>query len=775
MKSYTEEDRKKAEEYSKEIVTIDNFMEAVRKTLGQYISYTGTKGWMNAAREVIQNYLDEANDINSFCDCGWIEFNEFDQSIYVRDNGRGVPLNDIERVYASQHTSKNYDKEKGNYTSGSHGVGAKVTNAVSSEFIVTSHVFGKMRKVVFNAGVVVEDTGIIKDKSGMQGTEVFCKPHPCMENPELKCDDLLNLLESIIPLYKLGTKIIFSGVRADGSSVKKTIENQDGLLTYLIRQTQDPLIVPVVMTGDTGEVKAEIAFTYDATDVNGSCVVESYANYCPTLMGTHVDGFLNGMCNFFRNYMNKIYLATTENASNKKKKTKVVVVNADIKTCLRAVVHGLCLYPTFMGQAKEGISNKEIKEYLEQQVPIWLDEWSKANPKDFSLLCNHFKKMAEIRMNQDKERIKVIDSYKKNRLTDMPEKFLDNNDHNSPDQELIIVEGDSAFGSYKNVRLSKIQALFPVRGKFINVFANSEAKILNNEEVQALDKIIGGGNGKNFQIEKVRWKRIILGVDADIDGAHIRTLLIKYIIKYKPGLVESGRVYIAVPPLYGINKNGKMHYFVDKLEYIAYVEKDFIKKVPVFYDDGRTIFQSDLIKILFSNENYAKEMDKLTYAINPHFLEFILRHRKKPINELGKLIKKEFRFLDSIKNEGNAVVIRCLVNQKMNTVFLNDRYLEQCSKVLPFIDYNFNKFSVNGKITGLYGLMKTFDMFSPTVIRYKGLGEMNEDQLAESTLYPSESRKLIRYTISDLDADISRIRYMESNKQELLSAFNNDD
>lgn len=774
MRSYTDAERKKAEEYSKEIVTIDNFMEAVRKTLGQYISYTGTKGWINACREVIQNILDEMNDINSFCDMGWISFDERTQQIICRDNGRGIPLKDIERVYASQHTSKNYEKAKGNYTSGSHGVGAKVTNAVSSEFIVESHVFGETRKVIFHNGDLYKDTGIKKDKEKLQGTIVTAIPHPCMENPQVKCEDLLNLLESIVPLYKIGTRIYFEGTHMDGTVIKREIVNQDGLLTYLIRQTTDPLITPIVMSGDTGDVKAEIALTYDATDLSGMCIVESYANYCPTLMGTHVDGFLNGLCNFFRNYMNKIYLGTAE--KDNKKKKKITIVNNDIKTGLRAVVHGLCLYPTFMGQAKEGISNKEIKEYLEKQVPIWLDEWSKKAPKDFLELCKYFKKCAELRMTQDKERAKIVESYKKNRLTDMPDKFLDNNDHNSPEQEIIIVEGDSAFGSYKNTRNANTQALYPVRGKFINVFANSENKIYANQEFQELDKIIGGGLGNNFDITKVRWKRIMFGVDADIDGHHIRTLLAKYIIKYKPGLIESGRVYITVPPLYGVKQsNGKMRYFVDKLDFIKWVEKDFIKKIPISRYEGSAINQSDLIKILYDNEEYAREMDKIAYATNPHFLEYVLRIRNRPIKELAKLIKTRYKFLEYVRVEGNTTVIRCLVDQKINTVFLNDRFLDQCSKIIPYIDKNYTRFVVNGQVTGLYGLMKAFDNFSPVVVRYKGLGEMNEEQLAESTLYPNPNRLLVRYTISNFANDLEQIKYLESNKQELLSSFESDD
>ena len=751
---------KQIEEYSSQIRTIDDFMAAVRQTLGQYISYTGSKGWLNAGRELIQNMLDEMNDPNSFCNVGDVTFIEQTQEFYVEDNGRGIPFADIERVYASPHTSKNYDKTLGNYSSGSHGVGAKVTNAVSSTFIVCSYILGKYRQVKFENGIPVESE---EGPAAGQGTIVVCSPHPCMENPDLKCEDVLNLLLAVVPLYNVGTTVNFLGVKRDGSEIHQTIQNQDGLLTYLIRQTTEPMIAPIIMKGDTGEVKAEIAFTYDATDLSGTPVVESFANYCPTLMGTHVDGFLNGLCNYFRNYMNNIYLKSGDKDVKKKKK-ELKVCNNDIKTGLKSVVHGLSLHPTFMGQAKEGISNRDIKDYIEKQMPIWLDEWTKKNPNDFAKLCKFFKSVAELRTNADQAKEKFVEKYKKNRITNFPTKFLQPNNLKSDQLELIIVEGDSAFGSYKNSRNAEIQGLFPIRGKLINAFANSNSKVMDNEEVQAI----------LFLLDNINWARIIFATDADIDGYHIRTLLMKLILKKRPNYIQEGRVFIAIPPLYGIQTGKKYRYFKDKMDYIKYVRDSFIRKIDIRYGDERPIYQSDLLKILYENEGYVEEMDKIAYSTDPTFLEFVLRNRKLKLDDLERKLKQEYRFLQSVTIEGNATVIRAVVNRQMQIVFLNNRFINQCSKILPYIDKGYMKFMIDRQVTGLYGLMKAFDQFSPSVIRYKGLGEMNEDQLAESTLYPSPSRKLIQYTSQSLSDDIDQIRYLESNKKELLSVLSGD-
>lgn len=759
---YSAEEVKRISEYSDKIQTIDDYMEAIRRTLGQYLSYTGNKGWLNAGRELIQNMLDEMNDPDSICTEGIVEFDETTQRFTVSDNGRGIPFKDIQRVYASPHTSKNYEKGKGNYSSGSHGIGAKVTNAVSKEFIVISYILGHYRRVVFNNGIPKD----IKDgdAKGKQGTTVSAIPHSCMENPDLKVEDVLNLLESVIPLYRTGTKVIFIGERLNHEKVTKVLVNEDGLLTYLIRQTQNPLIPPIIFTGDTGEVKVELAFTYDATDLTGQPTIDSFANYCPTLMGTHVDGFLNSISNYFRSYMNNIYLKESD-SDKKKRKKEIRCCNNDIKTGLKAVIHGLCLYPTFMGQAKEGISNIEIRQYLENMIPTWLDQWQKTNPVDFAKLCKFFKQVAELRINSDKAKEKFVEKYKKNRLTNFPEKFLPPNNLKSNQLELIITEGDSAFGSFKNSRNAETQGIFPIRGKMINAFTNSNKKVMENEEVQALLMLM----------DEINWARIIIGADADIDGYHIRTLFMKIVLKKRPELILDGKIFIAIPPLYGLPlKNGKMRYFKDKLEYISYVEEEFVKKTEVLFKTGVKVSKGDLVSILYHNADYAKEMDKISYVTDATFLEYTLRNRHKSPEELHKTLLSRYRFVEDVRVESNTVVVKALVNQKVQTIFLNDRFYEHCSNILPYIDKNYNEFIVDGVHTGLYGLMKAFDKFSPPIIRYKGLGEMNEDQLAESTLYPSPKRQLMQYTTRDLEADIERIRYLESNKQELLSALSSE-
>ena len=754
---------------SKKIVTIEDFMEAIRMTVGQYLGYTGSKGWLNAIREIVQNMLDEQNDPESFCDCGWVHFDEMTQEIDVTDNGRGIPFDSMRRVYCDPHTSKNYNKEKYNYSAGRHGIGAKATNAVSSFFEVESYRLGKGHYVKFQNGTPIEEKDI-PAQSNAQGTRVYCVPHPVMEGPTLSCIDVLDLICTLVPLSKVGAKVIFEGVTKEGKIINQTIVNQDGLLTYLVHKTTNPLFAPITMCVDTGEIRAECAFTYDASDLSGEPDIISFANYCPTVGGTHVDGFLDGLCNYFKNYMNKVYLKDYD-AGKKKKKEPLKITNNDIRTGLKAAVHGLTLYPTFTGQAKEVLSNVEVGQFFKEQIPLVLDAWTKANPKDFNKLTKFFKDVAEAREYADKNKAKLVAKYEVSNFNNMPAKYLKpNGDWNKYDWELIIAEGDSAIGTYKNSRNAMCQGLFPIRGKIINAITNVDRRIFENEEIQALIKIIFGTNEipKKIDVTKIRWKKIIIATDADMDGYHIRTLLMKFFITFMPELILNKIIYIAIPPLYGLKTKDGMQYFTDEKEYLTYVKQSFIKKYDWKYNNGKRIGEADMIKILMDNNDYASEMRKLTYAYDPVFLEAVLLYRNLPINEMKKAIKKRFRFLESIVHDGNAIVIRALVNQVYQTVFLNERFLNRCSKLIKIIDNSFDTFLLNGELVTLYGVMSVFDSFKPPIYRYKGLGEMNEDQLAESTLYPSETRRLMVYTTENLEKDIEKIRYLESNKQLLL-------
>lgn len=495
--------------YGKKIEHIESFTEAVRKFPGMYIGSRGNAGWKACIREIFQNSVDEMIRKESPCHYVKLTFDERDQSAVVEDTGRGIPLGQIITIYASQHTSSNYTKKAGEYTSGVHGVGSGVAMALSNKFDVYSYVLGEAHHVHFDEGNVwKKGEEIIPCPKNRQGTTISMTPDlSVLDVLDLTCEDILDLVMKIYPLVNIGDRIDFTGIDKSGNiKYQEELINKDGIISSLMMRTQTPLVAPIHYSNDTGLMKAEIAFTYDSSDLTSAEDIVSYANFTPTTGGTHVDGFIDALCNYMRNYMNKIYLG---------EKSKISVVNNDIKTGLKVVIAAAHLNPVFAGQFKGILSNEDMKTYIKDLTTKSLDEWAKTSPGDLQKVCKYIKEIAEIRSKSDDSKIKLSNNYEASSLTGKPKKYVPASGHKN--LELIIVEGDSALGSARNSRDSSSQSLFPIRGKIPNAFKTSRASFLANQEIASIITIIGGGYGRNFDINKVKFDKIIFLADADPD------------------------------------------------------------------------------------------------------------------------------------------------------------------------------------------------------------------------------------------------------------------
>lgn len=747
--------------YSKEIKTISNFVDAVRKTVGQYLGYTGNKGFINMIREIFQNSIDELQKDSSPCNYIWVFYDETSHEVTVQDNGRGIPFNDMIRVFTAEHTSSNYVKTPGEFSSGRHGVGSKVTNAVSEYFIVQSYILGEARYLKFIDGKPDGEPSVIPNKSNYQGTIITFKPsYEVMGEITVTCNEVMHLIETLLPLLKIGACIDFCGKTSNNEKIDKHYVNEDGIITDLINKTTSPLIKPVVygMLRQDGRMKADIAFTYDSNDLMTENIT-GFSNFCPTIAGTHIDGFLEGITKYFREYMNKIYL----------NKSKLKIVNNDIKCGLKAIVAVSHLEPIFTGQAKEILSNDDMFWFVRELTLNHLAKWSKENPNDLQRLCKYYKDVAELRVKSDEGKIKLSQQYEASHLTGLPKKYIKPTGKPSDKLELIIVEGDSALGPAKNNRDNVRQGLFPIRGKMPNAFKTPVKKFLENEEVSGILNIIGCGYGKNFDISKCKWDKIIIGADADPDGAHIRTLVLKFMLMYCLPIITSGRFYSLVPPLYGITVKSKKLYFTEKLDFVKYIENKFSAQNIVSYENGFKMTPSEVIELLFKNMDYVSALEQVanTFAINPYLLEKCLNLRNESYTVFKKEIHRNYRFLN-VDKKNDTIIISNLLDDKYQMVFFNQKLLDNCIHVLPYIDGPIKNVLLNNKLTSLYGLMKAFERFIPINSRYKGLGEMNGKELAESTLHTQANRTLMRYSIDDVKKEIEAIRLIESDKSVLL-------
>ena len=774
----TKEQKEAIKNYGDEIKQLKDFQTAVRTRPGMYIGPIGNKGFLNCCREIYQNAIDQIVDQSG--PGNWFSFYYDERTLEVvcEDNGRGLPFNNMIKILTEAHVSKNFDRKLGEYPAGMNGVGAKVVNALSTTMIVESYLFdGTAAKVEFHKGYPTTKQPVpIPNKSKKQGTKIYFTPDPeIMGEMNLPWKSIYRLLKVTMGMTPLGTSMDFTAVDINGKKFTEKIVNTDGIVTDLILKVKHPIIKPITIFGDDGTHKLNLAFCYDAGDSSSDGPdsieqVTSFCNFCPTVQGTHVDGVLEGIRRWFTQYMNNIYLA------NQKGKTKVVF--ADINNGLNIMIDAAHLEPIFTGQAKEIISNEDMTGYCKEVVMKGLDEWSKANPQDLQKISKFFKDIAELRMKNEGARAKIVTKYHSNVLSGLPAKYK--KPTGKKDIELIIVEGDSAMGSVMEGRDSSRQGIFPIRGKIINAFSNSREAVFANEEVQAITKIILGTDYKrHFKVEDCKVSKIIFMADADVDGAHISALLLRLFLMYFPQLIQAGMVYKAIPPLYSIKEGKKNRYFTEQVDIIRYIQKKFMEKYTVSI--GKNILSSkDITLIFMNNADYIYYLERLanTYAVDPYLLEiiiinFIYNKNKINLEKLDKDIKSKYRFMSGKKIK-NTIVVEGTID-KVNTLIVNDKFIGDCRFILDILNKNDHYYYyINGKKKSLYEIMKLYEDSTPSNIsRYKGLGEMNKDQLAESTLYPGSDRTLVRYTLEDIKEEIEAVREYESDSKKILGLVNN--
>ncbi|WP_114780627.1 DNA topoisomerase (ATP-hydrolyzing) subunit B [Botryobacter ruber] len=552
-----------ANNYSANSIQVLEGLEAVRKRPAMYIGDIGIKGLHHLVWEVVDNSIDEA--LAGHCDEIWVTINE-DNSVTVSDNGRGIPTDfhqkegrsALEVVMTVLHAGGKFDKDTYKVSGGLHGVGVSCVNALSTDLHVTVHRNGKIFEQHYQIGVPqypVREIG----ETDRTGTTVQFKPDASIfTSTEYKYDTIASRLRELAFLNK-GIRINLEDLREkneQGEPLSDTFFSEGGLKEFVayLDETRENLIPePIHVESEKNGVPVEIALQYNTSYTEN---IFSYVNNINTIEGgTHVAGFRRALTRTLKAYAEK---------SGMLDKVKVEISGDDFREGLTAVISVKVAEPQFEGQTKTKLGNSEVSGAVDTAVGEMLNQYLEENPKEARIIVQKVILAAQARFAARKAREMV---QRKNVLsgTSLPGKLADCSDSDPENCEIYLVEGDSAGGSAKQGRDRKFQAILPLRGKILNVEKAQEHRIYENEEIKNMITALGVSFGtpeddKALNLSKLRYHKIIIMTDADVDGSHIRTLILTFFFRYMKELVENGYIYIALPPLYLVKKGKEERY-----------------------------------------------------------------------------------------------------------------------------------------------------------------------------------------------------------------------
>jgi DNA gyrase subunit B len=550
-------------DYGADNIQVLEGLEAVRKRPAMYIGDVGTKGLHHLIWEVVDNSIDEA--LAGYCDTIQVTIHE-DNSISVQDNGRGIPTgmhtkekrSALEVVMTVLHAGGKFDKGSYKVSGGLHGVGVSCVNALSTDLKVNVYREGKIFQQEYKIGVpqyAVKEVGTT-DRTGT--TVHFWPDNGIFTVSEFKYETVANRLRELSFLNR-GIRITLTDLREktpQGEPLYEEFFSEGGLVEFVkyLDSTREALITePIYMEGDKNGVPVQVAITYNTSYSEN---VFSYVNNINTIEGgTHVAGFRGALTRTLKNYADK---------SGALEKLKIDIAGDDFREGLTAVISVKVAEPQFEGQTKTKLGNGDVAGAVSGAMSDMLDAWLQEHPREARQIVAKVILAAQARHAARKAREMV---QRKTILggTSLPGKLADCSESDPEICELFLVEGDSAGGTAKQGRSRAFQAILPLRGKILNVEKAQEYKIYENEEIKNMITAMGVQFGKQdderaLNLDKLRYHKIVIMTDADVDGSHIRTLILTFFFRYMKDLIDQGYIYIAQPPLYLVKKGQQQRY-----------------------------------------------------------------------------------------------------------------------------------------------------------------------------------------------------------------------
>ena len=556
--------KKQGSDYKASNIQVLEGLEAVRKRPSMYIGDTGQRGLHHLINEVVDNSIDEA--LAGYCDYINVTIKK-DGSMTIFDNGRGIPVDThdklgipaVEVVLTKLHAGGKFDKDSYKVSGGLHGVGVSCVNALASWFKAEIHRDGEIHVMGFEKGVTKTPLSV-SGKTKETGTKISFMPDPEIftQTTEFKFEIIAERMRELAFLNPEITIELVDEREEDEKLGREEYHYEGGVkdfVDFLDENRESMLDTPIYITGEIDNVPVEIAISYNSSFSEN---VHSYVNNINTKEGgTHVSGFRRALTRSLKSYAEKNKLI--------KSKSKISISGEDFREGMTAVLSVKVAEPQFEGQTKTKLGNSEVQSAVEVVVYDQLNEYLEQNPKAAKKVIEKVVLAAEAREAARKAR-QLVERKGVMSGGGLPGKLADCSIKDPEHSEIYLVEGDSAGGSAKMGRNRSFQAILPLRGKILNVEKAKINRILENKEIQAMITALGTGVGhgdEDFDVDKLRYHKIIVMTDADVDGSHIRTLLLTFFYRYMRPLIENGFVYIATPPLYRITVGKNIEYAWD--------------------------------------------------------------------------------------------------------------------------------------------------------------------------------------------------------------------
>ncbi len=783
-------------EYSSDSIKVLKGLEAVRKRPGMYIGDTDDgSGLHQMIYEVLDNSIDEA--LAGFCDNIEVVLNS-DGTVTITDNGRGIPvdLHKTEKIPAAQlimtelHAGGKFDQNSYKVSGGLHGVGVSVVNALSETLILEINRDGKIYNLEFSNGTVTKKLNVIGtspeiEKNFYTGTKITFLP---TKNIFKNIDFNFKVIEKRLrELAFLNTGVSIDLIdKRQSQEIKINFKYDGGIKEYVNFINNGKNVIhnnPISFNGEKNNISIECALQWtDSYHENTICFTN---NIVQRDGGTHLAGFRGALTRSIVNYINK----NTKNSGS--------ITGDDAREGLTCIISVKLPDPKFSSQTKDKLVSSEVRPVVESISLDKIEQWVEENPSQIKKVIDKIIEASNAREAARKARELTR---RKTGLenTSLPGKLADCQEKNPELSELFIVEGDSAGGSAKQGRDRKNQAILPLRGKILNVERANEKQVLTSNEIGALITAIGAGVGNptddinqnklegKFDLSKMRYHKIIIMTDADVDGSHIRTLLLTFFYRHMKPIIDSGRLYIAQPPLYRIKKGNSTVYKKDENDLEEYLIEEGIKNTTFTNTMNEQIAGQELKKIIFLSKKTKNLVIPLMRKIdNSRIIEHAaivraldkrnLENSKIGI-EISKYLQQRLNLISNIseKNWKVSFLNKSLYIKRTVRGFtekftidedflvtpeakalneIRDQLMENFYRIKEngsgVIEHKNVKYNINGPIDLIDKILE-IGKFGIQINRYKGLGEMNPDQLWETTLDQNE-RILLSIRVNEID------------------------